>query len=427
MRRLALLLAVLAFAPASPAAGPSSAGGRPGLQARESPSQRGAAPERAAVPKPGAAPNDEAQRETPVTPAQVKAAIDRLGTLDYPVRATASRTVRRAPADVAVPALLEAVAGHTDGYVRFRSLVLLSGFNDARTRDVMAGVLTATNDRLRTVAYAYFEHNPDPAILPSLLDALGREESEFVRPALTRALAAYASDSRVRDALTGLVMKGQDYFRGAVIEALGDYKAAYALQPITDVAKLEGPLQDDAVVAIGKIGDKRSLETLAALQRTAARNVQPSIAAAICLLGINCPSHQGYLVKSLRFATDNLGFQELLRASASGLAALAVSGNAEAAAALLEAGVPSRDPARAAIALALGAVALRNTPLLLRVLEAQPDPKPAVVLLGEAFDMLEEDLEEERFFVAVRRGYWSAPAASSARKIATALIQTLEF
>jgi hypothetical protein len=49
------------------------------------------------------------------------------------------------------------------------------------------------------------------------------------------------------------------------------------------------------------------------------------------------------------------------------------------------------------------------------------------VLLGEAFDMLEEDLEEERFFVAVRRGYWSAPAASSARKIATALIQTLEF
>jgi HEAT repeat protein len=421
MRRLALLLAVLAFAPASPAAGPSSGGARPGLPEREPLSQRGAAPER------GAAPKDEAQRETPVTPAQLKSAIDRLGTLDYPVRATASRTVRRAPADVAVPALLEAVAGHTDGYVRFRSLVLLSGFNDARTRDVMAGVLTATNDRLRTVAYAYFEHNPDPAILPSLLDALGREESEFVRPALTRALAAYASDSRVRDALTGLVMKGQDYFRGAVIEALGDYKAAYALQPITDVAKLEGPLQDDAVVAIGKIGDKRSLETLAALQRTAARNVQPSIAAAICLLGINCPSHQGYLVKSLRFATDNLGFQELLRASASGLAALAVSGNAEAAAALLEAGVPSRDPARAAIALALGAVALRNTPLLLRVLEAQADPKPAVVLLGEAFDMLEEDLEEERFFVAVRRGYWSAPAASSARKIATALIQTLEF
>ena len=72
--------------------------------------------------------------------------------------------------------------------------------------------------------------------------------------------------------------------------------------------------------------------------------------------------------------------------------------------------MPSRDPARAAIALALGAVALRNTPLMLKVLEAQADPKPAILLLGEAFDMLEEDLEEERFFVAVRRGYWAAPA-----------------
>ena len=58
---------------------------------------------------------------------------------------------------MAVPALLDAVAGHTDGYVRFRALVLLSGFNDSRTRDVMAGVLTAPNDRLRAVAYTYFE------------------------------------------------------------------------------------------------------------------------------------------------------------------------------------------------------------------------------------------------------------------------------
>ena len=58
--------------------------------------------------------------------------------------------------------------------MRFRALVLLSGFNDPRTRDVMAGVLTAPNDRLRTVAYTYFEHNPDPQILPRLLDALGQ-------------------------------------------------------------------------------------------------------------------------------------------------------------------------------------------------------------------------------------------------------------
>jgi hypothetical protein len=90
-------------------------------------------------------------------------------------------------------------------------------------------------------------------------------------------------------------------------------------------------------------------------------------------------------------------------------------------------GGPSRDPARAAIALALGAVSLRNTPLLLKVLQARSDPKPAILLLGEAFDMLEEDLEEERFYVTVRRGYWAAPENSPGRKLAETLIQTLDF
>ena len=84
-----------------------------------------------------------------------------------------------------------------------------------------------------------------------------------MRPALTRALAAHAADPKVREAMTGLVMSGQDLFRAVVIEALGDYKAAYALQPIMDVARLEGPLQDDAFLAIGRIGDKRGLTVLA--------------------------------------------------------------------------------------------------------------------------------------------------------------------
>lgn len=375
---------------------------------------------------PGAGPARE-QRDTPITAAQLQTAIDRLATIDYAVRAGAARTIRRAPAQDAVPALLKAVAGHKDGYVRFRSLILLSGFNDPRTQDVMAEALGNTNDRLRAVGLAWFEHHPDPAILPRLLAALPREESEFVRPALTRALAASASDARARDLLTDLVMKGQDFFRSVVIEAVGDYKVGAALPAVTTVAKLEGPLQDDAVLAMGKIGDKRSLETLAALQRTAPREIQPSIAAAICLLGVNCSSHQGYLAESLRFAVATTGYQELLRASASGLSALAVRGDQASAALLIEVGAPSRDPARAAIALALGAVALRNTPAMLKALEAETDPKPAIRLLGEAFDMLEEDLDEERFFAAVRRGYWAAPEGSATRTIAAALIQTLEF
>jgi HEAT repeat protein len=200
-----------------------------------------------------------------VNAAQLKAAIDKLGTVDFTVRMGAGRTVRRAPSALAVPALLQAVAEHPDGYVRFRALVLLSGFNDPRTRDVMFKALSEPNDRLRTAAYSYFEHHPDPTVLPTLLTALGREETEFVRPALTRAIAAYGADPRARKEAVGLVMKGQDLFRAVVIEAIGDYRGAYALEPITEVAKIDGPLQDDAVIALGKLRDQLALATLSAL------------------------------------------------------------------------------------------------------------------------------------------------------------------
>lgn len=362
-----------------------------------------------------------------ITAAQVKAAIDTLGVLEFPVRMQAARTVRRASAAVAVPLLSEAAASHNDGYVRFRALVLLSGFNDPSTREVMTRMLPDPNDRLRTVAYTYFGHHPDPLALPRLLDALAKEDSEFVRPALTRAIAAYGSEPKVRELMSGLVMRGQDFFRSAVIEAVGDYKGTYAFAPLTDVAKQRGPLQDDAVLALGKLGDKRALETFAGLQRSASRDTQPSIATAICLIGVNCASHQGYLTETIRFAIGTPGFQELLRGSANGLAVLGVAGNEEAVRTLIAVGTPSHDPARAAIALALGTVALRNTPLLLRVLEKEKDLDGALELLREAFDMLEEDFEEERFFVFIRKSYWQGATASPARKIADALIQKLEF
>ena len=362
-----------------------------------------------------------------VAPAQVRAAVDVLGSMDFPVRMDAGRTIRRAEPSVAVPALLDAVANHKDWYVRFRALVVLSGFNDPRTGETMLQMLSDKNDRLRAVAYAWFEHNRDPAVPPRLIAALEREESEFVRPALTRALAAYGSDAKVREIMTALVMRGQDLFRSVVIEALGDYRGTYALQPITDVAKLDGPLQDDAVLAIGRLGDKRGLVVLAELQRTAPRNLQPSIAASICLLGSNCASHEGYLVETMKFAIGNPGYQELLRAAANGLSTLAIAGNKEAAASLFELGGPTRDPERAAIALALGRIALRNTPLVLQVLESRKDLAAATELLREAFDMLDEDFEEERFFVTVRRAYWAAAVGSGSRRIAETLIQRLEF
>jgi HEAT repeat protein len=362
-----------------------------------------------------------------VTADQVRAAINRLGDLDYPIRSAAARTVRRADPAIAVPALFAAVKQHSDEYVRFRALVILSGFNDPRTRDVMVAAIADKNDRLRTVGYSYFERNPDKVVIPRMLDALKNESSEFVRPALTRALAAHADDPKVRQTMEGLVMQGQAFFRSVVIEAIGDHKGAYAVKAITEVAKLDGPLQDDAVLALGKIGDKSSLPTLASLQRTAPRESQPGVAAAICLLGVNCASHQPYVVDSMRFAVANIGFQELLRSSANALAVLAVSGRDDAVVELIQQGGPTHDPVRAPIALALGTVALRNAPLILKVLEAEPLRDPGIELLRDAFDMLEEDFDEERFFATVRRSYWQAAAGSPARAVADALIRKLEF
>jgi HEAT repeat protein len=360
-------------------------------------------------------------------PSNLRAAIDNLGKFEAPVRVAASREVRRAPAAQAVPALIAAASGHADGYVRFRALVLLAGFNDSRAREVMSAALDDPNDRLRTAAYAYFEHNKERGMSARLMKALEKEDGEFVRPALTRALAAYGDEPEVQKQLASLVMRGQDLYRSAVIDALGDYRAGYAYAPIAEVSKLDGPLQEDAILALGKIGDKRALEVLQGLQRTAPRVRQPAVAAAICMLGINCESHEKFVTDTLHFALANIGFQDLARASARALGAIAVSGRESAAVALLDAGIPARDPGRAPIALALGTVALRNTPLIVKLFGARADLRDAALLLRDAFDMLEEDFEEERFFATVRRTYWQAPEGSPQRKVADSLIQVLEF
>jgi HEAT repeat protein len=368
-----------------------------------------------------------------VSPAQLQAAIGKLGDLDYATRTTASRTVRRTAPAQAIPALLQAVSEQADGYVRYRSLVLLTGFNDPRTKDAMRESLASPNDRLRTVAYSFFEHNPDRAMLPQFMTALDKEQAEFVRPALVRAVAAVAGSAqgddlgRARQALVREVSRGEDFFRSAVIEALGDYKAPYAVDALIAVARLDGPLQDDAALALGKIGDKKALDTLASIQRTAPRPVQPSIATAICLLDVNCESHLSYLVETLKFSDTNPGFQELLRGAAAGLGALAVAGHAEAAKALVDLGVPSKDPTRAPVSLALATVALRNTPLTMTMLEQHPTRENAIVLIAEGFDMLEEDLDKERFFAFTRRTYWESPDNSPRRALMQTLIGKLDF
>ncbi len=359
--------------------------------------------------------------------AELATAIDRLGDFDYDTRTAAARALRRVSPSAVVPVLAAAVASHADGYVRYRALVLLTGFDDGLAHDVAFGLLDDPNDRLRGVAYAYFEHHADAAITPKLLAALKAEASEFVRPAIVRALASLGNEADVRTALIREVDRGEDFFRSTVIEALGDYEAVYALEVLIRVAGQDGPLQDDAIVAIGKIGTSGALRALGAAQRGASRALRSSIAAASCLLGVDCPAQVGYLKDALRYASGQEAYQGELRSVCAGLGALAARGHAAALAVLLDGGHDAPKRVRAPIALALGTAALRNRAFVVSALGARFDRVGAIDLLVEAFDMFQEDYEEERFYAGLRRSYWAAEAGSAERALAEEIINRLEF
>jgi hypothetical protein len=263
-----------------------------------------------------------------------------------------------------------------------------------------------------------------------LIEALSREQSEFVRPALTRALAAHAADPRAQAALLPLVLRGDDAFRGAVIEALGEYGGRFALADIRAVARLDGPLQDDAVTALGRLGDQADISTLAALQATAPTHLQPTVAAALCLLGRGCEETDEYLKKTLAFASGTDGHQPLLRGAVHASAMLALDGRSGPWDALIDAGVTAAaEKTRAPVALGVGLVALRQPELVMTALDRRDgsDLDAEIELLRDAFDMLAEDFEEELFYVAVRHAYWAAKEGTVRRRTAAALIQKLEF
>lgn len=360
--------------------------------------------------------------------AALQKAIAQLSDFNHTIRTEAARVLRRAPAEQVAPLLATAARSHADEYVRYRALTLLSGFGSRITADTMAAVRADRNDRLRMVAYAWYEHNPDPAALPALIEAFAKESSEFVRPALTRALAAQSKDAPAREALAPHVLKGADFFRGAVIEALGEYGGVFAIRDIAAVAGLEGPLQDDAVTALGRLGDKSQISPLVKLQKSAAESLQPTIAAALCLLGHACSQTERYLQETLEFATGTSNYQPLLRGVVHAHALLALRGNRKSLDQLLDAGVAAKAEAvRAPVALGLGTIALRQPELVLDALESRPNPDAAIEVIAGAFDMLAEDFEEERFFVFVRRAFWAAPEGSARRRVAESLINRLEF
>jgi HEAT repeat protein len=354
--------------------------------------------------------------------------ISQLGSLDFKTRMAAAQTIRRLPAATAIPALVDAVRGNADGYVRYQTLVLLSGFGPDAANQTMRQVLTDKNDRLRAVAYAWFEHHPQPDVTPALVAALTTEESEFVRPALTRAIAATRDETRVTATLVPLVQRGVNYFRSGVMEALGDYRVKSAVPSLVEAAKQDGPLQENAIEALGKIGDASVVSLLGSLQASVPQDVQPSVAAALCELGVDCQAQTQFIIGTLAAASRDESRARVAEAAAHALAVLAVAGKQSALAALLDEGEAAAEPARSPIALAAGYVALRQPAVMLQAIQARAARPATLALLRDAFDILsDEDFERECFFADVRRLYWGATEGSAERQTAEAVIAALEF
>lgn len=350
------------------------------------------------------------------------AVIGRLGSLDYPTRMNAARTVRRAMAADAVAALTAALHGSRDEFVRFRALILLTGFNDRNTPDLMRSLLADRNDRVREVAYRWLEQHPDPMLTPTLLATLETEQAEFVRPALIRALAAASSDAMVQRALTLEAGRGLDFFRVGVIEALGSARARWALPALHDIVRVDGPLQDDTVIALGRIGDAASLAIVTGLPATRP-DVTTAVLAARCLLGDDCAVRLRTLADAV---TSRVATRESVRAGIAALGAVAVTDD-EAVTAL--AGLLGDATIRTDVVVGLGGVALRNPARVLAWLERQPAPAQAPVIqaLRDGFERFEEDYAEEQFFAAARAAYWAAADGSATRTLMASVIEKLDF
>ena len=292
-------------------------------------------------------------------PNDLRAAVDQLGDFDYTARMEASRTLRRADPDAALSVLLDALQHHEDSYVQFRSVVLIYGLEQPQVHSVFEEALDSPNDRVRAAAYEYFEQVPSATVVSRLLAALDTETSEFVRPYLVRALAANDDDLAVQARLMQDIDRGQGYFRGAVIEALGDHGAIYAVDALIPIIADDGPLHDDALLALGKTGDPRTLAPLRRVQERAGAALQPIVSATACLLDLDCEGQLRYIGEALQYSAATLDVEnpELLRSAASALAALAGAGRREALDMLFEVGLGAYESARAPIALALGTVA----------------------------------------------------------------------
>jgi hypothetical protein len=209
-----------------------------------------------------------------------------------------------------------------------------------------------------------------------------------------------------------------------VIDALGRHRAEYAVDAVAAVAPLEGPLQDDAILALGRIGGARATAALAKITN-APVDLALTVRGAQCLLGDRCEAAIKQLVDS---AAAPGASSAVVRASVTALSAIAASRNDAATTALV--GLAGRGAGvRDQVTLGFATVAVRNPDHVIGWLDMAPDPvrTAATQLLKEGFEDLEEDFGEEQFFAAARAAYWKAGEGTSSRALAATLIQALDF
>lgn len=370
-----------------------------------------------------------AASQTPPAATALEAAITQLGTVDYgnsEAVDAAEQYIRRLPAAQAAPALTTAVLSAADQLVRSRALVLLTGFNDPATPALMRTLMGDRSLRVRDLTYRWFALHPDPSQASTLLELLQAEKSDTVRPALVSALAAVDTDPQIRRALLDEINRGPDFFRVAVIDTLGRRHATYAADAIAEIAKVEGPLQDDAVLALARIGDPRATGIVAPAGDNGA-DVRATLLAASCLLGGDCAAATKTLTDvALNAATTPQNAQ----AAVTALGAVAGKPDMGATGALLtlESKAPPAASDQATVELSI--LAIRSPlPMLawLDTLADGPLRNAALDVLGTGFERLEEDFAEEQFYVAAHAAYVAAPQGSAARTRLGALLDALGF
>ena len=220
------------------------------------------------------------------------------------------------------------------------------------------------------------------------------------------------------------VPRGLVFFRCAVFDALGGHRAVYAVESIAATSKQNGPLQDDALLALGRIGGTRAVAALGEFT-SGTPEAAEMVRAARCLVGEKCAESIAALVAA---ASSDEGRPSTISGAIDALEAVAQNRNEAALSSLITLGV-KKTALRERVAVSVASVALRQPDWMVERIGAMDAAtrETVITMLKDGFDSLDEDFNEEQFFAAVRAGYWRAADGSAGRTLAATLIQRLEF